>query len=328
MKVRVAVPTGKKTSSLFPILHKEVLEYDSVHIRMTIATAFDGVRGLEFRWSFADPAARKFQQASLVLLSFLMLLMLIENLRRLTVERELFVKLMWIGLALSGLFSSNPTSFALPTTPFVRLSDHILMAVYLALFRLACLVQMETIRSGRPRLNLFLLLLFLVFFLLYGCVDAAASADRAKIYIEAETRSAREVAREGIRITFHWAYIGVVGAWVALLVLRARPGKRLVVVLVFTAAGAAATWFAQIWCVQAHKFEFTLVTALVVAVVHMNAGAFLVFFMTSDRKPEYQSVGAEEQKDTALMGRHEKASVNAEEEEEEDEEEDDCEEIE
>jgi hypothetical protein len=154
MKMNLLFPTGTKSSGLFPVLHKEVLDYDSVDIRMTIAAVFDGVRGLEFRWSFANPVAHKFRQTSLILLSVFMLFMLIENFRRLTVEHELFVKLMCIGLALSGLFASNPTSFALPTTPFVRFSDHVLMAVYVAVFRLSCLVQMETIRSGKHRPNL------------------------------------------------------------------------------------------------------------------------------------------------------------------------------
>jgi hypothetical protein len=225
MEVSLAVPAGAKSSSLFPVLHKEVLDYDSVHIRMTVAMAFDGVRGLEFRWSFADPAAHRFQQTSLMLLSVFMLLMLIENFRRLTVEHELFAKLMCVGLALSGLFASNPTGFALPATPFVRLSDHTLMAVYIAAFRLTCLVQMETIRSGRPRPSLFLMLLFLVFFVIYAGVDAAANADRAKIYIEAETRCATAVAREGLGIAFHAAYIGAVGAWLVPLALTATPGS-------------------------------------------------------------------------------------------------------
>jgi flagellar basal body-associated protein FliL len=99
-------------------------------------------------------------------------------------------------------------------------------------------------------------------------------------------------------------------------VLRARPRKRLIVVLVFTAAGAAATWFAQKWCVQTQRFEFTLVPTLVVAVVHMAAGAFFVFFMASDTEPQYQNLGAGQQKDTALMGGDENPSEGAEEEEE------------
>jgi hypothetical protein len=102
-------------------------------------------------------------------------------------DSESFTQIFLLVIGITGVFSSNPLTYFIKNTGAgARISDHILMSVFTAVFRLFLLLELEMLRGKSSAPATILVILFGVFFGFYATVDAAASYDRATHVLQSE----------------------------------------------------------------------------------------------------------------------------------------------
>jgi hypothetical protein len=300
---KVTFLTGATSSTPFRVFHKEVFDYDSTQSKITLSADFESIEGFSFRWSFVNPLAFRVAQVSLFVLSFQIGYMVVLYVRSMSRNENLFIQLFCLVVGIAGVFVANPIALLLPSVNSLHMSDHAMMAVYIALFRLFNLVELETIRRQKPRPNFLWLMAIAVFFAFYGIVDHAAAYDRAKLLATSEFEVDVVFPAESLRRSFHLAYVGVAAFWMLLAFCRSRKtaGKRLAVFSVFTFVGIGEAILSQFQWAFLEDFAFTVVPQVFHASVNMTEGAFLLFFMRNDRPTEYQQIGSGEENGGILI---------------------------
>jgi hypothetical protein len=295
--VKIEFLGGSKTSSSFTIMHREVHDYDSVRLRLTITTDFESIEAFAFRSSFANPSAFAFSKAARIFLALLLGYMLVVYLSFLSFDEEIFTELFCILLGVTGILACNPLTLFLRSGESARLSDHVFLAAFVALFRMFLLLQLELIRGRSASPNVLLVFLAAVFFCGYATVDAGASFDRALLFADAETERMIVLPTEALFIDFDIAYTVVFGLWLFLALIHSRgfAGKRLFVVAALTVVGMMAVVFSHLVCVRTAAFAYTLLPTMVYSTVHMVAAAFALFFLHSDGEPHYKPILAGEE---------------------------------
>jgi hypothetical protein len=288
--------SGSRMSDSFRIMHREVRDYDHAHVRLTIATDFDPIDRLVFKSCFANPSAFHFSRVTKLLLAILLGYMMMVYLSFLSFDGDLFTELFCVLLGLSGVLSCNPLTLFLPSPGSVRLSDHVLLATFVALFRMFCLLQLEVIRARSSAPNVGVVVILAVFFCCYATVDAAASFDRAMLFADAETETSVVLPTETLVINFDWGFTAIFGSWFLLALIHSQgfAGKRLWVVTVLASAGIAAAAFAHGFCLQTGTFAYTLLPSMVHATVHMLGAGFVIFFLHGGEGSRYASIVAED----------------------------------
>jgi hypothetical protein len=296
-----------KRSDPFSVLNKEIAGYDMLHLKLTVATDFRLMDGLGFRWSFANPAALQYRAAVRVLIAS----MLVVYVSFLAVDRRAFTELWCVPIGVTGVLTANPLAL-LPSSPAVRMSDHVFMAAYVAVLRMFCLVQIELVRCRSLPPNFELTVAVGCFFVCYAIIDAAASFDRAHLQGDIHTDIDILLPNEELLKWIHWLYGAMLVTWAALAHMRSNgyAQRRLLVFGVFAAMQFVVALFSQVACVRYHILQSTIVPSMLYSAVHVTLGAFAIFVMRTDRRGAYVTVekcegigeaDAEEEKQTNAL---------------------------
>jgi hypothetical protein len=173
------------------------------------------------------------------------------------------------------------------------------MALFVAIFRMFCLMQIEMIRTRRKTPFFPICVAAGVCFSVYATIDSAASFDRAQLVADSEREIEIVLPTENLMVLVHILY-GIVCAVWGFLAVRQSAGycaQRLYVFLAFSAFELAATVFSQVVCVKNHLFSYTVLPGLIYSIVHMMMAAFALFLMHAARHQEYLPI-----KDTSAAG--------------------------
>jgi hypothetical protein len=137
--------------------------------------------------------------------------MLIVYLSFLVFDEKIFTELFCILLGVTGILACNHLTLFLRSSESARLSEHVFLPAFLALFRM--LLQLGLIRGRSASSNVLLMFVAAVFFCGYATVDARASFDRALLFADAETERMIVLLTEALLINsishrrFCWALV-------------------------------------------------------------------------------------------------------------------------
>jgi hypothetical protein len=292
--IKLEFLTGTRTSTPFRVMHKEVREFDTAQVRLTLSSDFDSVSGFLFHSSFANPSAFKFSRVARLLLSLLLGYMLIVYFSFLSFDDQLFTELFCVLLGVMGVLSCNPLALFFPSAMSVQLLDHVSIAAFVALFRMFTLFQIEMIRGRSSSPNVLLVFIAALFFGCYATVEAGATFDRTMLFAEAEIETIVVLPTEALLINFDCAYGTLFVCWLLMASIHSGgfAAKRLFVISTLTVLGLAAAAFAHVFCIQTSTFAYTLIPTMVYAAVNLVAAAFAVFFLHCEGATYYKPIQA------------------------------------
>lgn len=279
-------------SSVFPVLHKEINDYDSLQCKLTVQTNYKDILGFDFHWQFSNPSAEKYSRAARLLMSFLIGYMLVVFAFYLKFDAETYTQIFCIILGIAGVFASNPLSLLLPASAGARISDHILMAVFTGVFRMFMLVSLELLRSHSTAPKTIVSILLGIFFGFYATVDAAASYDRANLVNGLEYEVNVVLSTEKALAVIHCIYIvASIAMLIAALIQNGGANARRNYLFTFCLAMSnLVTIITGIYFVFSGKFMFSVVPTMLNSAVNITCAAFCLFFLHPGGGPEYKQM--------------------------------------
>jgi hypothetical protein len=292
-RIHVAFPAGDDRSTSFRLLQKEILEYDAAQVKLTLGTDLASLDGCHFQWSTADPSALSYARVARTVMSLVHGYVLILCLALLTPDRIALTELFCLVLGIAGLLTCNPASLVLPTTiqtaPF---SNDALMATYIGLLRMFCLLQLEAIRSKQRSVNWRLTGCCAVFFVFYGFFDASASFDRGQQRYESDVELEGRPPSEDVVVMFHVVHVVLAAVWIVAAGIQSKRflERKLLLFILVTIADCLATAFSQILCPSLNLFAFTVLPEVVHVIVHLTAGACAIFLLHPSANPTHDKL--------------------------------------
>jgi hypothetical protein len=231
-----------------------------------------------------NPIALKFIQSSRSLMSIPSIFTLVLFTASLSSQLDVFTQPFCIVLGFAGVFAPNVILFT--TNPKFTTSQGLLVASYIAIFRLFCLSHLELIWENQswPSSGIFFGLgMFLIFL---GMVDASASLDRTlhprqKEFLSSELLLACLTAIYGMIITI----------WVWLAESRGTSKRKVCVFAGFVIADLIASIFSLFgmkW--QQLKVVFEIIRVA----IPTTCGAFILFLLRPSQGMEYELITKEE----------------------------------
>jgi hypothetical protein len=179
---------------------------DTIQIRLSARADFTKVAGIQFSWNFANPSADKYNRSTKLLLSFLVAYMLVLYAFYLKFDSESFTQVYLLVLGITGVFASNPINYFFPSVPGANVSDHILLAIFIAIYRMFLILELEMLRSHSTRPKTVLVAVLAIIFAFYATVDAAAGYDRQTHIANSEIETATVLQTEIARACLHSVY--------------------------------------------------------------------------------------------------------------------------
>jgi hypothetical protein len=294
----VAFSKGSNRSSLFPIGHFRVDGVEAVQVRVSLQSDFKNVTGVDFLWYFANPSADKYARSTKLLLSFLVGYMLVLFAFYLRFDSESFTQVYLLILGVTGVFASNPVTYFFPGVPGAKVSDHILIALFLAAYKMFLVLEFEMLRSHDPRPKTIFVVLLGVAFAFYATVDAAAGYDRQSHLDGSEDEAPVIMQTETVLACFHAGYSLFVAVY-ALVAFVSNDGAntRRVAYFAFSAAlTVLVVLFSGVYCVYADFWMYTVKPPLLMQSIISTLAALTLFFLHTGGGPEY--VGLDKLKET------------------------------
>jgi hypothetical protein len=273
----------------FPLLHEEILGFDALRVLVTLAADFESVQAIMFELQYTDPTGFSYLKISRIFLSIFIAYMLIVYLSFIRVSKDMTTAIACVVLGLSGIVACNPLSLFISGSRAMRFCDSFVLSAFVALFRLFCLFEIETIRSRSDSSTSWIVWAAVIFFIFYAAVDTNADFEQSEIIARGREKLGR-LPSETLRIGFHIVYgIGLIVWQTAAVVLSGGFAQVRLFVFIFLAEiGSFVTLFLQVICVWMAKLEETIVPEAVFTAVHMVMGGFALFFVRSSDVVAYK----------------------------------------
>jgi hypothetical protein len=265
------------------------MDYDSAQVKLTIACDFGLILGFEFRWSYGDPTPQKFLRMSKVFASMLIGYMLCVFAFRARCDHTFFTEGFCVLIGIAGVFGCNPVTLFVPAVASARLSDHVFLTVFAAVFRMFCQLQLAAIRTGHEFPGLLPVVFAGMFFTVYGILDVSAAYGRSVFVYEAEMPLEMVLPSEILRMILQGCYIVLCGLSLG-LTYQKGISKKLVFFTVVVLLDLISIVFSQITCLQTAIFAFTIVPDMVYTTVLSTSAAFVIFFMHPHEDNRYNNM--------------------------------------
>jgi hypothetical protein len=135
--IDVCFMAGKNQSSLFYVTGVVSRDIDTLRLRLPVMTDYRSIEVFLFHCGFGNSSAEKGGQSAKLLMSFLVGYMLVAFTFTLQFDNEYFIQ---VFLFVLGVFAANPLNYFTRAAPCALISDHILMSVFITLFRVFVLL--------------------------------------------------------------------------------------------------------------------------------------------------------------------------------------------
>jgi hypothetical protein len=319
---------GQPRSYYMHVVRVPIADLDEVQIRLTAATDFSGITGFFFRWDFFTPSADKYIKLSKVLLSVLIGYMLIVFSFYLHFDSEVWSQVYIIVLGILGVFLCNPITYLLPRSPTAPVTDHILLSLFVAVFRLFLVLELEMLRGRKHAPGILLTVFLALFFAFYATIDAAAAYDRkchilqsdGAIAVVLQTESALMVL-DGVYVAFSLLYLLMAG-----FSNNGNNPRRLLFFALAVVATGGITVFSHVYAVWADMVAFSVLPQMLFTSVHVTFAAMAIFMLHTSAGEEYEDINAKEEPMVLDIEQASGTAIVAEVEEEDDDEEEEEEE--
>jgi hypothetical protein len=258
----VAFPDNSPDSFPFLIWNDSLANSDNLQVSVGFTGNFANISGCRFLWLFTDFSSLFYAKAARLLLSFFIAYNMIAFLFTAGNWRGYALSL---GLGIAGVLASNPVSLFWEHAAFL---DGFFVGFYIGLFRLVCLIELNSIRKVSQS--------FIVLF----CA-AFAFLDISKY--------------EGLLVCFELGYgllfLGLAAA--ALWESSDCLSRRLGFLCLFLGVDALCLWVSRLGFVICDWFGYSLLPLTLHAAPAMTAGSFLFVSMRDELPSEGDVASAE-----------------------------------
>jgi hypothetical protein len=313
---------GTNQSSVFDVVRLTIGTSDTVQIRLTVQTDFTGIAGFLFHWDFANPSAEKYSKSAKLLMSFLIGYMLVVFAFYLKFDAESFTQIFLLIIGITGVFASNPLGYFLKSTGTgARVSDHILLAVFTAVFRLFLLLELEMLRAHSTAPKTILVVILAIFFGFYATVDAAAGYDRQTQVLQAESEVPIVLQTETalIAIDSFYVVVSLIYLIVAAIQNDGINSRRVWFFAFAVVATGGITILTQVVFVLFNKYLYSVLSSMLFCSVHITVASMAIFLLHSGGGPEYTEMPKSADNESMVLDA-DQASDDDDEEDEDDEE--------
>jgi hypothetical protein len=279
----VAFHRGSNLTDPIEIASSEVSTCDSFKIHLMIQAELSLISAVVFHYDFANPDAIRYEQMNRLFLGILIGYGLFVSLRFLRVGPEAFCHKFLVLLGVAGLLSANPLFTLLPAV-----CDHLSTAIFVSLFRMFVILQLEFIRTREPVFSVSFLGFLSLVFLGYAGVDSSASLAALE---RVETVSDQEV----YRMYLDAAYICVSLLYLVVTVVTFDPVhlRRLILMSLLLFATSCVTIATHVCCVLMDLEVGETFPVHVFRAVHGTLAATVLFLMHSDAGVVYKGIDEE-----------------------------------
>jgi hypothetical protein len=286
-------------SNSFLLVHQSVTDFDALRVKLAITTEYTEIQGFKFIWQFITPGADRHLNTSDMLLSVLIAYMFLVFVANLKFEDESFVQAFLIVVGLSGILASNPVRLLVRDRegPAIMITDHVLMALFTAVFRMFLIIELELLRGHYTKPASILVVILAILFGFYATLDATASYDRRMHIDQSETKVHLILSSEWALLWAHLAYHCAAG----ILGYHATKGgdgtnQRRVIYMAGCVLGTGiSTLVTQGWCVLTNTCMYTLALPLFQHSMIATFAAMTLFLFRPARDKEYQNLAAADQ---------------------------------
>jgi hypothetical protein len=288
----ISFTPGNNRSNWFDVVQVPISGVDTLQLRLTLTTTYDHIAGFCFRWDFQNPSAEKYEQSAKLLMSFLVGYMLVVFAFYLKFDAESFSQIFLLILGVTGVFASNPLNYFLKAKQGARITDHILMAVFTAVFRLFLVIQCELVRTHSQTPAKVLVIVLCIFFGFYATVDAAASYDRNAHVLHAQSPVKGLFQTEVAAIAFNILYaIGAVAYFIVSAIANEGANLRRVVFLgVSIFAVVLSTVVPKVVFPITGAYMYSLLPEMLASWTHVTFASIALFLLHSGGGREYKSI--------------------------------------
>ncbi|OHT13127.1 hypothetical protein TRFO_16892 [Tritrichomonas foetus] len=286
--------SGQQSSSEFHVTHDDIVNFDTLEVKMSLTSNLTSIAGFAFNWSFANFSSAKYSRAARILMSFLIGYMLVIFTSYMNLETEAFTQIFCIIVGVAGVCSSNPIALILPAAKGARISDHVLMAAFLVAFRMFLLMQLELMRTRSSSPKLILTVIVSLAFAFYGTLNAAATYDRANHIMSSQSVSNLILPTEKILMEVHFVYAIVVFVWCILAYVQSKgySNRRMWLFIFMNLFNLFTTIIAEVICPLTDYKRYSIFPSMTIAASHVTSAAFCIFFMHQGDDPDYGQIDA------------------------------------
>jgi hypothetical protein len=223
-------------------------------------------------------------------MSFLIGYMLVVFAFYLKFDAESFTQIFLLVLGITGVFASNPLGYFLRSKgTSARISDHILLAVFTAVFRLFLLLELEMLRAHAAAPKTLLVVLLAIFFAFYATVDAAAGYDRQTHVLQAEAEVPVVLQTETALLALDGSYVAV--SLIYLIVAAVQNDgvnvRRLWFFGFAVIATGGVTLLTQVCFLLLNKYMYSVLSSMLFCSIHITVASMAIFLLHSGGGPEY-----------------------------------------
>jgi hypothetical protein len=201
--------------------------------------------------------------------------MLIAFLIYLKPSTDSFTQIFLIILSINGLLSTFSIS---------NVSEYIFKAVFITIFRLFVIIEIEIARKSHTGLNIFVMFILVILFGLYAVIDATALFERAL-----NNDSNAILQSEKVRMWTHLCY-GFGLLVFILLTWDSGNGRRFFLSVSLGIVSVSVTLFAEVGCVLKSWLQHSIIPNMLMLSIHSTFTSMLLFFLRSGEELVYKGI--------------------------------------
>jgi hypothetical protein len=207
-QVNLTYRPGDSRTSFFEIAVERTDDSDGIQLYTTIHTDYSNVAGLAFRWARGSAGAKAYERSARLLMAFLVASILFNFAFYIEFDTEPFTQVFLIVVGAAGVIAANPIGYFCQRSITTMICDHVLMAAFVAVFRMFTLLQIELVRTNANTPTNVITAVVVVLCALYSRADAIASYGRRvhvlQACVEASLVLDAEMVRAVADLVFEW----------------------------------------------------------------------------------------------------------------------------
>jgi hypothetical protein len=311
----------KLISSSFELVRQPVTDFDALRVKLSITTNYTGISGFKFAWRFMNPGVDRYLNTSDLLLSGLVAYMFVVFVGYLKFDSNSFTQAFLIIVGLAGILSSNPVRMLVRDAahPGIVIADHVLMALFSAVFRMFLMVELQLLRGRYNKPAAVIVAVLAVVFGFYATLDATASYDRRLHISQSDTDAHVILASEWALLLAHLAYHCAAGILGCCATKRSdgMNARRVTYIAGCILGTGISTLITEGWCVLTNTQMYSaMLPMLQHSVIAIFAAMTLFLFHTQTESHYVNLEAAAEAKDEVVFELDEIVGTEQDEEEE------------
>lgn len=282
----IKIPAPEKESKMSELLNLKINDIIGIRINLKIGGKIDLLDGVEFYWSFYNPNSTKYINTYNLLVTLLIFYMLIIYLYSFKFNIQTYHQIFLLIIGISAIFSTNPLGLIFTNYSVSHISNFILSAIFLAIFRMYILILLKYDNNVPSKLVTFVIG---IVFMLYGIVGVAASYNRNLLLLNSSVNNER-LSTENMLMFLDIVYIIVLIVFNVLSLMKQDISFnfRSIFFLLVSVFMILSTLYSDLNNYSSKFKGGVSVLNLLQNCIYVTCASFLIFMFHKNNEVEYQ----------------------------------------